>query len=869
MFLSELSNALMEGRSTGLTTPEGILLYLEDEPQSNLSNLLEVKSQERKFELVAEDILETFLDSKALNCEPVKVFLRQILAGLVLEMTLKSCSRPDFINGWIVYLLEVGEPDIPNVIDAGVGVANIKEMENPIIQPVLNGESLPYIKAEKLQSAATVQKSVKHQRTVNRAEEAMEDAMLEAKRLTELIAASEDAKHHRTSEEALSDASRDISRPESLDIRHSMSANGSVSEYSTRDNFSSSSSVLMEASRATTDKCKTLNSDIGSALSPVSSQSDLNGGQSLAPITIDGGDLAIPQNTAHSAHTTFDQILSPQQLVTSSTPPRPAALPPLKPLTLHYASVTIFDDALPGEKPSNIIRSKPNIDYLLQIEPASSQQPGWMLARQYSDFETLHEVLRRISVISGVSTFTQKYSAIPTWKNQTKSSLRQAMETYLREALVHPRLAESEGMKRFLEKDQSLGRSSTGSSAKGLLAFPTPAAFEAMGKGMLDVLAGAPKGAAGGGKALFEGVSGVFGQKKPPLPVRPSSTSRSASVSSVIRSTDDTIIHGMPTTSFGRTSQEIARTSTDTELSSLANLRRHPTESIYNKQERNGTDSNYLTDFPAPNNALVMGTSPESASRSTESVNKTEPEPQIHLPPPPSEIPDDYSSTTNLPRISNSTTQASSFRSPSTTAPSSIRVLPHPITTSIPGDNSDRQSLLPPQPTRPRHEFQPLTEQETQVSVELFFATITELYTLSSAWFRRTILAAAKSFLLRPGNPQLDAIRVLLQDTVIDANSSDIGLATHILKIRENSLPTEEELKMWPPPLTELEQERLRAKARKLLIEKGMPAALTSVMGAAASGEALGRIFDALQVEQVGRGLIFALLLQGIRALTH
>ena len=69
--------------------------------------------------------------------------------------------------------------------------------------------------------------------------------------------------------------------------------------------------------------------------------------------------------------------------------------------------------------------------------------------------------------------------------------------------------------------------------------------------------------------------------------------------------------------------------------------------------------------------------------------------------------------------------------------------------------------------------------------------------------------------------------------------------------------------------MTDGDKENLRKKARKLLVERGMPQALTSVMGQAASGEALGRVFDCLQVEEVARGLIFALLLQGIRAVTQ
>jgi len=163
----------------------------------------------------------------------------------------------------------------------------------------------------------------------------------------------------------------------------------------------------------------------------------------------------------------------------------------------------------------------------------------------------------------------------------------------------------------------------------------------------------------------------------------------------------------------------------------------------------------------------------------------------------------------------------------------------------------------------------PLSEREAQVTVELLFAAINELYTLSSAWtFRRTLLNAAKTFLLRPGNPQLETIRVLIQDSILDANTTDAGIAAHILKIRENALPTEEELKNWPAPKSAEENEITQQKARRLLVERGMPQALTSVMGLAASGEALGKVFDCLQVGEVAQGLVFGLLLQALRALT-
>ena len=109
---------------------------------------------------------------------------------------------------------------------------------------------------------------------------------------------------------------------------------------------------------------------------------------------------------------------------------------------------------------------------------------------------------------------------------------------------------------------------------------------------------------------------------------------------------------------------------------------------------------------------------------------------------------------------------------------------------------------------------------------------------------------------------------MLVQETLLDANVSDAGIAAHIRKLRENALPTEAELATWPSERSDDEKEALRVKARELLVKRGMPQALTSVMGAAASGEALGKVFDCLQVQEVARGLMFGLVLQAVRGVT-
>jgi len=215
-----------------------------------------------------------------------------------------------------------------------------------------------------------------------------------------------------------------------------------------------------------------------------------------------------------------------------------------------------------------------------------------------------------------------------------------------------------------------------------------------------------------------------------------------------------------------------------------------------------------------------------------------------------------------FPSSRTSTSTAPSQQSPARPSISSTRRPSIPVTTSLP--------QAPALPRRPRKEATPLSEAETRVAVELLFAVINEMYTLSSAWnIRRTLLTAAKTFLLRPGNPSLASIQTLIQDSVIAANTTDAGVAAHLRKLRENTLPTEEELKGWPAEMSSEDKERLRIKARKLLVERGVPAALTGVMGQAATGEAMGRIFDCLQVEEVARGLMFGLLLQGLRAVTQ
>ncbi|KAI9683680.1 MAG: hypothetical protein M1829_004985 [Trizodia sp. TS-e1964] len=782
VFLNELATAISSSPTTSAPT-DAVRSYLETSPQSSLANVVDPRQQKKKLSMIAEDFLENFLDIKSYECQPARIFLREIIAGLILEGTVQSCSKPEWINGWIIYILEEGEPELMSAIDAGV-----RKSET-------NYQRKPRNSAELGDGLESSEDGKNHRARLSNAEEAMEQALLEANRLSKLIA-EEDAKKLL-----------------------------SIAASSSEGSNSNSPTNLQEP-------VENGNAENGSSKDSAGSETY----------------LVTPTTSAASSFTNFDQILG-SRTPNSFLEDTPKA--DLSPLTLHNANISIFDDSSPTDR--GPIRARPTTEYLIQVEPASAQHSGWMIARRYADFETLHEIARRISVISGLSGFSQQHSALPAWKGSSKAKLREEFEQYLRDALRHPQLAESEGMKKFLEKDLGITKSGTSSTGKGGLS----ATFESMGKGMLDALSNAPKGAAEGGKAILGGVTGVLGGvggKKPSVLQNQNTfynaRSRSnAKLSSSIDLSSTTLETDMA-------SQELRWTANDVPL----------------------TENHDPTQLP-PTGAKVsvdniLGLPPSrderSASLSTTALSPFTEEAILNLPPPPSDIPDDYGTPRRRAKANLNPPTFDARSSPGLLTTSSRPLELEPTLSSATSSNlSDNNapisafSTTKPQP--------PLSEQETRVAIELLFAVISELYTLSSAWniIRRTILTAAKTYLLRPGNQNLDAIRVLLQDSIIASNTSDAAIAAHILKMRQNTLPTKEEAETWATELSAAEKEKQRVRARKLLVERGMPSALASVMGTNSSGEVLGKVFDCLQDPVISRGLIFGLLLQAFRAVTQ
>ncbi|RMD43359.1 hypothetical protein DV735_g1750, partial [Chaetothyriales sp. CBS 134920] len=662
VFLNELSAALKT--SPRQEPADAIRTYLQHQPESSLANVLNRDQQDSKLNIIAEDLLNNFLDPSAYNCVPVKTFLREVLSGLILKPMIDAQARADSINGWIVYLLEDGESELMNAIDAGVDGA-----------------------AAKLKDAA--EKPEPRQRRLSRAEDAMEDALKEVERMNAMIAEEEEARRQKGSGAS--------------DHRHTPSSVASLSAEAGPNTPTSSDSELNRVSTRSRSVSYILDAEGNAITSPLSSPTK----QSI--------DLISSQLPARS-----EESLLSRQSVDSQAQPLDA--PAVIPLTLHRAFITIMDL---GDGDENVIMKKEPtyIDFLVQIEPASSRFPGWMVMKRYADFVKLHDRLMTYARV-GVPQFTVQNSEIPSWRGIARRTLCADLEFYLRNALKYEGLAESEAMKKFLEKETGLAKAAP--LTKNVL-VQGGAALENVGKNFVNVLGQGGKGIAGGGKVVIGGVQGAFGaitagtKKLAPLPQKPTQDAVRANA----------------------TATPPATAGSDADAPSL---------------------------------------SKRASSDQDESPVLVSEEEVLHLPPRPTETSDDYNP-------------------------------------------------------------------ETRVLVELMFAIITELYTLSpSAWtIRLSLLSAAKAFLLRPQNPQLDSIRLLVQESVLDANFSDKGIAAHINRLRQNS-------------------QKLRLKARKLLVERGMPQALTSVMGQQASGEALGKVFDCLQIQDVSRGFVFALLLQALRA---
>ncbi|KAF4125755.1 Sorting nexin C terminal [Geosmithia morbida] len=862
VFMSELASAFADvGPDSDISAVEVICNYRASHPDCHLNNLLNQHQQSVKLRMVSEDLLR-FLDRNPNSGDPAWVFLREILANFVLEGALQTCSKADWINSWIIYLLEAGEPDLNQAIDVGMqtgrdvaaasnAAASNKDNasdNNVFIDIDGNVGNIGIAKPDRSGSDARAKAALSHKKKLSKADEEMEVAVEEMKKLNAMIARDEERRRERAS--TIRKSTDQQAGPRSL--HGSLEGLGKSVPPGEPSPTSQLPAAKASPPGSSTDGVSTTSEAIPTPHTPRSVNETTSQGSS-------------PRRSGGTQFTSFDQIQAPPGHGESSGDGQ-AKKPPL---TLHNASFTLHDDNVDKSR----IRSKPNWDYLIQVEPSSAMYPGWMIVRRYSDFETLHEILRRIAAVSSATAFTELHKELPAWKVHTRESLRGELERYLRDACWYLALAESEGLKRFLEKSQ--GHTHGDSKSFG---------WDTVGKNMLDVLTTAPKGAVEGGRTLVGGVQGVFGNF-PGLAKRP--TGSSVDLNAAPPSSRLSI--STPPRMESKSPVRSDRASIDSQRSSVVSQqpgKMMPMEQRTSYQSQQGdAEGEYFrvgrterldSSASGPGSARPSRehsrTSSLAALRSPSSVSLE----NVKLPPPPDEITEDYDffRTDTLHKRTGSLatnpengqqTVAGAAATAAATGPNVTAAATAAAASPVAPAAAAKKPAV-----KPARQFTQLSEPETRVAVELLFAVINEMYTLSSAWnIRRTLLTAAKSFLLRPGNPSLLTVQNLIQESVLDTYTSDAGIAAQLRRLLKSTMPTDEERASWPSDMTEEERDKLRLKARGLLIRSGVPAALMGVMGQAATSEALGRVFDCLQIEEVARGLIFGLVLQLVRIVTH
>ena len=731
----------------------------------------------------------------------------------VLRTTLDTCAKASWINGWIIYLLQDSEPELISALDSGVG----QSLSGKLKESQAQWENTADVPSNASREEEEREKDKKH---LSPGQVIIDQAAEEVQRLNAMIA--ED-----NAQKGLNSTSHEANKPDS----------NRSSSLGTAENF-----VAAHFNDTTYEG--------GTPQPPIKSEAPISMSSSL-----DNEQDSIQKAIGSSRFTDFTQ-LGPSYSATSAEDETDLSISQPTPFTLLNSKATVLLDIVLAEK--SIIRSKPTADFFVQVEPASGRYPGWIVGRKYASFEALHEILRRISVISGLA-FHATHNNLPSWKGKTSQDVSIELERYLNDALFLKPLAESEGMRRFFEKNDVHSR--TGQGRTGFT-------LENVGKGMKDVFSKAPKEVAGGGKAFIGGMSGVFSGVGGLVPKRTTNDEISSnkfvtkSVSNVPQGKIKFQNDNTPEKSQGSADLSNIRTEeknltseheqiTDDSRRKMFHQAFHYTKDAHFDQQTGEDLSRKDTlEHSNPHTVEHVAYSMLSDNDATDTYLGL----PINLPPPPSDISENY----NLNNISMSNQSKYSAESTKSSTNNDIA-----SRTSV-----DVTKNSTPAKTQTKKTSTPLTINEAQIILELIFADINELYTLSSAWnFRKTLLNAAKTFLLRPGNLHMEKIRSLVQEKIIDANTSDEAIAYHIHTLRRNSVPTDEELESQPAHLNQEEQFAQRKEAKRLLVERGMPQALIGVMGAVASREALSKIFECLQLESVARGLMFGLLMQMMQIL--
>ncbi|KAK6539589.1 hypothetical protein TWF694_009798 [Orbilia ellipsospora] len=827
VFMRELSQALNGTRDIRA----GIRTYISTHPKSQLSTMLHTGEQNKILEILASEMISQFAPRDLKNCEPVVTLLRNILRSVILGNMVERFSDPEFINEWIIHLLEhkgesgenkEGVSAVLQAFDrsvAGAAQRNLPKVSTSVPLETRSAGHSPKTRKENIRPA-----SVQYNSTNGTANGAP------------ILNGIND----------VNGVHRGVSpSPPQLPAR--------MQPLETVQNES-----LLDEDRESFEEPK--NSE------------DLPRGQyqrleNSAPHSPVSTSLKRSLSNASSAPSISELSMTPQKTSSESSRSEVYQPPPAEPkrpsVGLLNARVTVVD-AGPTPNPSRILKTRPKNLFMIQLEPLDTA--GRIVMRSYLDFENLHNTLLSIAKISGSNKYIIAYGeGLPTYKDRIIDEVVPLLELYLRIVLSEEHLVKTDVLFKFFEKDEDKKeREKVEKQERQEFSAPwrnSTINFDAVGKNILGTITKAPQAAGEGGKAFFGGIKKALTSQSPsqspavergrettrtPFSFMSNNTSRSRGNSLARQNEVEDSDASEKTTTGGRANSSMNGSPTEPAA-------QEPQRGRFSIQLNRWQSNNANPPLPPRRATSAVGArisslqtidaADEDLARSTPSLLEQElmggsgeitmsfDEPShlssISLPPPPSEI--------------------------------------DSLDARSEAGYSEYKPHIPP--AAQWHEG--ITEQETQYVIESMFSVINELYGLSTAWMiRRSFLNIAKSVMLRPGNSQLQSMRTMIQSDVLQANTKPEVIADYIRQIRKNSLPTTAETAEWEKtkkPRTEEEKEELRRKARVLLSES-LPQGLTALLGVNQTKEALYQLFDALQEKDIARGLWTAILRGTIEA---
>ena len=726
VFFRELRSASLETESAS-----GVAEYIRNNPDSALAQMIDEKFQREKLRYLASRILASFARKKDMECDPARLFSRELLAMQIFDLTATSCSTSSYINWYIV--------------------ETFKDVEKE--GGLLGKDS-----------------------RAKEAEEAMARALAEAAEMTRLL-------------EAEREGREGTPLPVSEDLVPTSPP--SVPESAPKTTFASilrDPEVIPHQPRF---EAPLEHSSATPAINPECYKSE----PTMPPST---------SESSLAANLTPEGFESPARLSSTSLqydePPHE---------TLQGATISLMDlstDFGTG-KP---IRQKSTLSYMITIEPTGGRVPGWVAIKQFPDFESLHDVLRRIAAVGGIRSFPAE---LPEWKGKMHQSLADELEQYLKSALGVKQLADSEAMKRFFGKeitDQSLAKKKAWPPLKGV------------GDGM--------KGAAEGSQKLFAAAWATTTKKRSSIPPVGREKSRSELTLKEIAKDDiptpdeDTAYHSplFREAPSLQDSTSISRSGTSNSLGVDSVLERSSTSSSLNGYT-------FIGDGDTSNSA--SSTSLETPSAAASAVDLARPEPTSTPPPPP-------------PIFSEPTSELQPPSAPITKPPSPV---PPPV--------PERKTTA--KPTVPE-----LSANDAQQILDIGFSILSEFYALSPrTWLiRKSLLNLLKSLLISNGRTYIETIRTYIQeDLITKCLTSDDWIAGQVKAMTESIWPANP----WPP----IDDAAYKVQAKELFMTKMLPETMRGLMGGAATSQALEIVFEALQDQRVAKGILVALMCDIIRTL--